>query len=74
MKLDLHLDHAYSAIKTDDRTIYLYGNGAYVVKENNTNEVMVQYNTGDIIHFVVANDDYKVVRIKTHDGINIVID
>lgn len=45
-----------------------YPNGACEYWENGL-LVSVRYNTGDVIHLSYENDEYRVIRVVTHDGI-----
>lgn len=69
MKVDLHLENAYSVVHAGTRTVYLFGNGALVIKDDATNKIEVKYGTGDTVIFTVKEEDYQVSRILTHDGV-----
>jgi hypothetical protein len=70
MKLDLTHDVIYKT-NIAHSTIYTYKSGGMAVSRDDTDMVMVMYNTGDLVGLTPTgtDDEYEVVNVITKDGI-----
>lgn len=79
MKLNLKTDQVVSEDHSYGRGVYFYKSGGFAVQIEDPNatatsfpivgSVMVRFNTGDQLDFVPDGNEYRLVRVVTHDGI-----